>query len=62
MKKNTHTNNLFHLGFVEVISSPCKGVIGGVFPANLLASIDKFLSLTNGVKALKEMCLFNRKS
>jgi len=38
--KKTHKNNLFHLGFLEVISSPRKGVIRGVFPANLLASTD----------------------
>ena len=38
--KKTHTNNLFHLGFVEVIS-PHKGVvIRGVFLANHLASTD----------------------
>jgi len=37
--KKTHTNNLFHLGFVEVISSPRKGV-RGVFPANHMASTD----------------------
>jgi len=35
-----HTKNLFHLDFVEVISSPHKGVIGRVFPANHLASTD----------------------
>jgi len=35
-----HTNMLFHLGFVEVISSPHEGVIREVFPANHLASPD----------------------
>jgi len=26
-----HTDTLFHLGFVEIISSPPEGVIRGVF-------------------------------
>jgi len=37
--KEKNTNNLFHRGFVEVIS-PRKGVIRGVFLANHLASSD----------------------
>ena len=31
-KRKIHTNTLFHLGFVEIISSPHEGVIRGVFP------------------------------
>ena len=37
-KRKMHMNTLFHLGFVEVISSPYKGVSRGVFLANHLAS------------------------
>jgi len=40
MKEKMHSNTLFHLGFVKVISSPRKGVIRGVFLANHLASSD----------------------
>jgi len=39
-EQKIHTKNLFNLGFVDIISSPHKGVIRGVFPANHLASID----------------------
>jgi len=38
---------LFHLGFVEIISSPHEGVIRGVFPANHLASTDNLTKTTN---------------
>jgi len=38
MKEKIYTNNLFHPGFVEVISPPQKGIIRGVFLANHLAS------------------------
>ena len=31
-KRKIHTNTLFHLGFVKIISSPHEGVIRGVFP------------------------------
>ena len=30
-ERKIHTNTLFHLGFVEIISSPREGVIRGVF-------------------------------
>jgi len=40
MKEKIHTNDLFHVDFVEIISSPRKGVIRGVFLANHLASTD----------------------
>jgi len=30
-ERKIHTNMLFHLGFVEIISSPHEGVIRGVF-------------------------------
>jgi len=39
-KRKIHTNTLFHLGFVEIISLPHEGVIRGVFPANHLVSTD----------------------
>jgi len=32
-KRTIHTNTLFHLGFVEIISSPHEGVIRGVLLA-----------------------------
>jgi len=47
MEEKIHTNTLFHLGFVEIISSPQKGVIRGVFPANHLASTDNLTKTTN---------------
>jgi len=31
-KRKIQTKMLFHLGFVEIISSPHEGVIRGVFP------------------------------
>jgi len=30
-QRKIHTNTLFHLGFVDIISSPHEGVITGVF-------------------------------
>ena len=42
-RKKVHTNNLFNLSFVEVISSPHKyDVIRGVFLANHLANTDNY--------------------
>jgi len=38
-KRKIHTNMLFHLGFVEIISSPHEGVIRGVF---LCQSLGKY--------------------
>jgi len=49
VKEKMHRNNLFHLGFVEVISSPRKGIIKGVFIVNRLASrpTDSWTKTTN---------------
>jgi len=30
-EKKIHTNTLFHLGFVEIISSPHEGIITEIF-------------------------------
>ena len=40
-------HDLFHLGFVEVISSPHKSVIRGVFLVNHLESTDNLTKTTN---------------
>jgi len=39
-ERKLRTNNFLDLGFVEVISSPYKGIFTGVFLANQLASTD----------------------
>ena len=47
-KRKIHTNTLFHLGFVEITSSPHEGVIRGVFSiANHLASTNNLTKTTN---------------
>jgi len=47
MKEKIYANNLFNLGFVQVISSPHEGVIRGVFLANHLTITDNLTKITN---------------
>jgi len=55
-----HTNNHFNLCFVEVISSPHKGVvIRGVFLANHLVSTDNLTKTTN---KHEHVAIYNTKS
>jgi len=58
--RKIHTNNLFHLGFVEVISSAHKGVKRGVFLDNHLPSTDNLTKIINTHKHTAEHSNTNR--
>jgi len=54
LNREIYNNTLFDLVFVEIISSTLIGVLGGVFPANHLASTDNLTRTTNTQKTKLE--------
>ena len=63
MKQHTELKiiMLFGLGFVEIVSSPCKGVLKGVFLANHLASTDNLTSNNQQTKHIQTQTNVNTK-
>ena len=63
MKQHTELKiiMLFCLGFVEIISSPCKRVLTGVFLSNHLASTDNLTSNNQQTERIQTQTNVNTK-